>query len=223
MISKFITNDNSLFFEETMKQIKPRKRPQQKRSRDTVDTILNATAQVLIREGYDQTSTNKIAVEAGVSIGSLYHYFPNKEALVLALNRRLAEQELDLIRQTFVEVSNASLRDTIRKSVEVMVHMHRIAPELHRVLVEQVPRMGPLRKINEIDRQIIEMIREQLLRLKKELSPADAELMIFVVFNIVETLTHQAVLYQPQLLQGERLIDEISSLVELYLRKKMNL
>jgi AcrR family transcriptional regulator len=66
----------------------PRKLPQQGRSRETVDALLEATAQLLVRDGYDKASTNKIALKAGVSIGSLYQYFPSKEALVSELLER---------------------------------------------------------------------------------------------------------------------------------------
>jgi AcrR family transcriptional regulator len=66
----------------------PRKSASQKRSRVTVDTLLEATARVLVKQGYDRASTNRIAATAGVSIGSLYQYFPNKEALVAALVAR---------------------------------------------------------------------------------------------------------------------------------------
>ena len=66
----------------------PRKRPSQERSRATVDTILDATARVLIHAGFDGLTTNAVATKAGVSIGSLYQYFPNKEAMVSALIER---------------------------------------------------------------------------------------------------------------------------------------
>jgi AcrR family transcriptional regulator len=55
----------------------PRKLPAQPRSRETVQRILEATARVLIADGYDAASTNRIAAEAGVSPGSVYQYFPN--------------------------------------------------------------------------------------------------------------------------------------------------
>ena len=63
----------------------PRRRPRQARAQATVDAIIQATARVLVEDGYDRASTNRIAQAAGVSIGSLYQYFPSKEALVAAL------------------------------------------------------------------------------------------------------------------------------------------
>ena len=70
----------------------PRKRPRQARSKATVDTILAATARVLVKQGFDGLTTNAVAEAAGVSIGSLYQYFPNKEALVAALIERHVEE-----------------------------------------------------------------------------------------------------------------------------------
>ena len=64
----------------------PRKRPRQDRSKATVDSILDATARVLVRHGFDGLTSNAVAEIAGCSIGSLYQYFPNKEALVAALS-----------------------------------------------------------------------------------------------------------------------------------------
>jgi AcrR family transcriptional regulator len=61
---------------------KPRKSAAQERSRATVDALVEATARILVKEGFDKASTNRIAAVAGVSIGSLYQYFPSKEALV---------------------------------------------------------------------------------------------------------------------------------------------
>ena len=66
----------------------PRRRPRQARAQATVEAIVKATSRVLIEEGYDRASTNRIAHAAGVSIGSLYQYFPSKEALV-ACRRQL--------------------------------------------------------------------------------------------------------------------------------------
>src|SRR5256885_17137254 len=69
-------------------RLKPRRRPRQERSRETVEAIVEAAAQVFERHGYAAGTTNRIAERAGVSIGSLYQYFPNKDAIVAELARR---------------------------------------------------------------------------------------------------------------------------------------
>ena len=122
----------------------PRKSASQERSRATVEALLDATARVLTREGYDRASTNRIAATAGVSVGSLYQYFPNKEALVAALVARHNREMLDLLRGALKEVASLDLATAIAKLVRAAVDAHRVDPALHRVFDEQVPRMGQL-------------------------------------------------------------------------------
>jgi len=76
----------------------PRKTASQKRSRATVDVLIEATARILMKDGYDRASTNKIAAVAGVSIGSLYQYFPNKAAILFRLQSDEWRRTSDLLR-----------------------------------------------------------------------------------------------------------------------------
>jgi len=110
----------------------PRKSASQKRSRVTVETLLDATARVLTREGYDRASTNRIAARAGVSVGSLYQYFPNKEALVAALVARHNREMLQLLRDALREMGSRDLATVMRELVRAMVDAHLVDPALHR-------------------------------------------------------------------------------------------
>ena len=74
-----------------MPELKPRKLPRQTRSRASFDAILDGCARVLERGGYESLTTNHVAEVAGVGIGTLYDFFPNRESIVVAL----AEQRLD--------------------------------------------------------------------------------------------------------------------------------
>ena len=69
----------------TTKRLQPRKKPAQARSKVTIDAILTASIQVLLRNGLDKFTTTRVAERTGVSVGTLYQYFPNKEALLYAL------------------------------------------------------------------------------------------------------------------------------------------
>ena len=82
----------------------PRKWPSQERSRATVDALVEATARILVRESFDKASTNRIAEEAGVSIGSLYQYFPSKEALVAAVIDRHKQELMQVAREALAQV-----------------------------------------------------------------------------------------------------------------------
>ena len=89
----------------------PRKSPRQLRSQHTVETILQATARILATHGYAGTNTNLIAETAGVSVGSLYQYFPNKNALIAALHDRHDDQMLDVIDRVLDSNPAATLRE----------------------------------------------------------------------------------------------------------------
>ena len=83
---------------------KPRKAASQERSRATVDALVEATARILVKEGFDKASTNRIAEVAGVSVGSLYQYFPGKEALVAAVAERHQQQIMQTVQGEVAEV-----------------------------------------------------------------------------------------------------------------------
>src|SRR3954452_9973154 len=69
----------------TKTPVKPRRKPSQERSHQTVEAILEAAAQVFERHGYAAGTTNRIAERAGISIGSLYQYFPGRDAILIAI------------------------------------------------------------------------------------------------------------------------------------------
>ncbi len=113
------------------------KDPRQERARATVEAILEAAARILDRQGWGRFTTNAVAEVAGVSIGSLYQYFPNKLALVEAILRRHFDDVLSALR--FADVQ-ASRIERIKGLVSGMITAHSNHPSLHRVLLEEVPR-----------------------------------------------------------------------------------
>src|SRR6516165_8311485 len=131
-------------------QTNPRKLASQERSRATVEALIEATARVLIREGYDRASTNRIAELAGVSIGSLYQYFPSKEALVAAVIDRHTQEISEVTRNALVKAAARPIEVAAREFVSVAIDAHRVNPKLHGVLAEQVPRIGRLENVEAI-------------------------------------------------------------------------
>ncbi|MBX3186220.1 MAG: TetR family transcriptional regulator [Labilithrix sp.] len=196
----------------------PRKIASQDRSRATIDALLAATARILVKEGYDRASTNKIAEAAGVSIGSLYQYFPSKEALVAAVIERHTGEMMKVLRSAFARVAGLPLEEAARELVRVMIDAHKIEPRLHRVLVEQIPRVGSLERIESLDAEAVALVRAYLEAHRSEIDVVDLDVAAFVAVTSVEALTHVAVLRRPALLSDERFVDEVSGLVVRYLR-----
>jgi AcrR family transcriptional regulator len=198
----------------------PRKSASQERSRATVQALLDATARVLTREGYDRASTNRIAATAGVSVGSLYQYFPNKEALVAALVARHNREMLDLLREALKEVASLDLATAIAKLVRAAVDAHRVDPALHRVFDEQVPRMGQLAKIGALQGETFLLVRSYLEERRNEISVRDLDSTTSILVTTVEALTHQFVIHRPGAPERDRdrFIDEVTRLVVGYLQ-----
>lgn len=199
---------------------RPRKQAAQRRSRATVDALVEATARILVKEGFDKASTNHIAETAGVSIGSLYQYYPNKEALVVAVLERHHEALMRIVRATLADITSLPLHQGVRLLVAAAIEAHGVEPALHRVLSEQIPRLGRLAALDAYNREAHALTRRYLEGHRDELRIGDLEMATFVVATSIESLTHTAVLARPQAFddQGSRaLVDEISRLVLRYL------
>jgi AcrR family transcriptional regulator len=200
---------------------KPRKHASQERSRATVDALVEATARILVREGFDKASTNRIAEVAGVSVGSLYQYFPNKEALVVAVIDRHNQDVMRVVRGALAEIASLPVEKGVRRLVAAAVEAHRIDPRLHRVLAEQIPRTGRLENVEAFNRETYALFRTYLEGHGDEIRMVDLGLATFVCGTSIEALTHTAVLHSPEMLSDETvgtLVDETTRLVVGYLQ-----
>lgn len=196
-----------------------RKIPRQRRSTETVEAILTAAAHILEKEGFEAATTNRVAVKAGVSIGSLYQYFPNKASLVRALNDRHTNEILELLRRRFVEVKEAPLELAVEAIVRAMVEAHRVNPSLHRVLVNIVPSIGGLTETKVVEDAATALLARFLKARASDLRPLDFDLSAFMLVHAVEALTHAAVLERPELLKGDAFVNEASRMILGYLRE----
>jgi AcrR family transcriptional regulator len=197
----------------------PRKQASQARSRATVDAILEATARVLVHDGYDRASTNKVALAAGVSVGSLYQYFPNKEALVAALIERHQEEMAAVVRAALARIASSPLAVAAREVVELMLSAHAVDPKLHKVLVEQVPRVAGLERVHALEDEMLALTRAYLDAHRAELRDVDHEIAAFLVVIAIEAVTHAAVLLRPELLDKRRFVDEVTAMLVRYLER----
>jgi AcrR family transcriptional regulator len=176
-----------------------RRRPRQRRARQTVDAVLDAVVRVLKREGFDAITTNHIAEVAGVSIGSVYQYFPNKSAIFAALHRRHIEQIDRLIACTLVEHAASSVDDLVRALVEGMVDAHTVDPELFGLLQTEVPHRAE--GTRDFATRLHGAFRLALSARTREIGRGrDLDKIVFIVANMVEGLSHAATLHRPSAL-----------------------
>lgn len=201
---------------------KPRKKASQERSRATVEALVEATARILVRDGYDQTNTNKIADEAGISVGSLYQYFPNKEAIVATLLENHIDAMRMVVRTSLLRVADQSIADATRELVRVMLDAHQIEPKLHRVFAEQLSRVGSLDRLASVQNETIALVRSIFEARKAEIRVKNLDIAAWIVVTTVEALTHVAISgthsgTYTEVAKRQELVEEITDVVVSYL------
>ena len=122
--------------------LKGRKVPGQARSQETVGIILEASARILESDGLRGFNTNAIAERAGVSVGSLYQYFSNKDEIVLALIGSFEEALHDAVLRAVQGGRGQALKARLRLLVRALVRVHYRRPRLNRVLEAEEERLG---------------------------------------------------------------------------------
>lgn len=194
-----------------------RRRPQQRRACETFDSVLEAVIRILKREGSGAVTTNRIAEVAGVSIGSVYQYFPDKGAIFTALHERHMNQIDRIIQSTLVEHATASLEELMRALIEAMIESHVTDPELSELLLTEVPHRadGSREFAVRLHGAFLLAISSRRRELRKG---HDLDSVVFVVTHMVDTLSHAAVLGRPATLSLQAAKEEIVRAVLAYLR-----
>jgi AcrR family transcriptional regulator len=170
------------------RRLGPRKQPLQDRSRATVEAILRAAAELFAARGYARTNTNVVARRAGVSVGSLYQYFPNKDAILAGLLDRHLDLVDAVIQRGMTGLDNPAmpLRTAIRRMLGELRAMHDADPGLtHAVeaLVGQVPRLP-----DAFRERVAAHVRRlaQILERRPDVRRGNRSLMAELLFQIAE-------------------------------------
>ncbi len=198
--------------------VNPRKIPRQSRAQATVRAIVEATAQVLTQGGFEAMTTARVAERAGVSVGSLYQYYPNKQALAAAVVDHYGE----VFAARFAEAVAAGPDETLAEAVDALVatafENHPHDPRLHRILIEIAPRVGRADHRKTLSARIAMLIEQKLRRhagdLAADLDTAEAAAMLEAV---LETAAHRALEQHPAGLAAERLAAQCRRLIMAYL------
>jgi AcrR family transcriptional regulator len=178
-------------------RIAARKSPSQERSRRTVERILDAAARIFHEQGYAGATTNDVADEAGVSVGSLYQYFPNKDSLLVALTRRHIESTTVGLTHLLGQTSVASGFDTIlRQVVDFLVKQHDL-DDLHLLVMHQAPRTIEISvELERAKSQLVDLA-EQLL-VSRINDPQHRTLVARMVVATIDAGVHDVILRQPR-------------------------
>ncbi len=195
---------------------RPRKLPTQERSREMFEAILDAAARVFVELGYARATTNKIAAEAGISVGSLYQYFPSKDALAVELLRRYRAKLLAVVGDHLGRVGERGLEAVVRELVDALLRAEGIDPTLQRVLIEQVLRTSARAEVLGFEERLEEVVAERLRAGGTAHRDKDLRVAAFLVVRVVLAIVH-AVRVDRTELDTERLRDHVTRMIVRYL------
>jgi AcrR family transcriptional regulator len=193
---------------------RPRRKAKQERSRQTVQALLEAAARVLEVHGYAAATTNRIAECAGASVGTLYEYFPNKEAIYEALIELEIARLVAAVQRTDID-PGAPLHDTLRRVLLSAMAAIRHGPDFIRSL-EQVPGAVFRRHLAGARQSVIGFVRQLLEVRRQEVRVTDLDLAAFIVVSAAEGIG--ANVSEDRF--DDRLAEEVATLVTLYLTGK---
>jgi AcrR family transcriptional regulator len=191
----------------------PRKSPRQRRSRETVERILDAAARIFDERGYRGTTTNHVAELAGVSIGSLYQYFPNKDALLVAL----AERHLDAVAASFADrltalrVGAPPVDEVVRSLVDLTAERNETT-RLHAVIFTDCPRTPAL--AGRLDAFMDGLVGEVAHHLERTgTGGGDARLRARLLVSAADAAVHEVVLAVAPGPERRAAVDELVAVI----------
>ncbi len=183
---------------------------------------MEAAARVFSERGYAGGSTNWIAQTAGVSIGSLYEYFPNKDAILVSVaERHLARMMGDIERLLeAAQGEQPDLEALLRRFVLALLEVHERDPQLHHVVFAEAPHPPELHACVLQMEETLAHLLEALLRESREVALSDTDAAAHLVVQTAEALTHRFAHEGIHGLPRERFVDEVVSLLSGYLRRR---
>jgi AcrR family transcriptional regulator len=181
-----------------------------------VDAILEATARVLVAEGYDGASTNRIAQVAGVSVGTLYQYFPSKESLVAELIDRGADEMMGVLVTHLSALAGKPIEVVVPSVVrEVFSHFAKNA-QLNRILFEQWPRVGRLEKLHANEARAAQIIQMYLESNRDRVRPKNLAIASLILVHLTDGLVNIFTTLHPEAVINPQLADEMADMIARY-------
>lgn len=213
------------------KREKPRKTPVQARAKVTWNAILDAAAQVLIKRGYEKATTDRIAERAGVSIGSVYEYFPNKESIFAALVLRWNEQRWEVVQSLQGELQASALAEDpgaegepglaarVRAVVHARIAATRLNPQLNTALNREVPNHVTEQQDKRIYDEFIRVSVAALAEYSDELREGNLEFMASLMIYATHAVVDAIAAASPEMLASQEFEDELSLMMYRYIAK----
>ncbi len=192
--------------------------PVQQRSRQTIERLIAATAHVLIDDGYDAASTNRIAARAGVGIGSLYRYFTDKDELIDATVQRVYSQMERQTADAIVAAMARPIEDGVRDVLEAVTTALEAHAPLLRIVIDQVPHTGGTHTLGDVERRLSELGRAYLVHHLGPRQPDELAPLVFLATGTTMTTCLRIALDRPADIDRAAVLDHASRMINAWFR-----
>lgn len=189
------------------------KNPTQERSRQTVATILESCAQLMVQESFYEITTDKIAKAAGVSIGSLYQFFGNKESVVLALIKKINSEDKLAIIDRVKTLGTLPSEQRILGIVKIIIEIMTSKPELRQKVQSIQNYLVDAQYASEVNSFYVSLFKQEV----PTLAGRDMEKVVYILVNLCFGLINSIGIEKPQFAQDKGLVEEIMILISKYL------
>ena len=193
-----------------------RKRPQQQRSREMVRALIDATAQVIQQQGLDNTTTARIAEVAGVSVGSLYQYFGDKDGLIEALMESLAE-DIGVGLKRLPITDNVDINAMVSSAIRFGFAVLHSRDGLYLELVRNWHRLPTNRVVEVLQQHFMDLARMYFLRHYRDYPIPILEVRVFSVTNSVLFTLVRYISQHGGMIRESELADELTRMVASYI------
>jgi AcrR family transcriptional regulator len=194
-----------------------RRKPRQARAIDTVETIFEAAARILQSEGRAGFNTNRVAEVAGISIGTLYSYFPDKDAILLAMARRENQAVGDAVAKALTDELETSDELPVRLAVRALIKGYGRRNKARRILMEALIASGGSDEIAEPVRAIAALIAARQTSLLPANARALSPIALFVLTRAVDSVVRAATYEDAKFIGSREFEDELTRMVMAYL------
>lgn len=196
-------------------ELQPRRIPRQDRAKQTVAAILDATAELLDDEGPENLTTERVAERSGVNIATLYHYFPNKLALLHALAQQFADQQQERLDAVYRGRHDRDWRETVDLLFNVGFEFNRSVKGAL-AAARAMQSHASLREIDlQRDARQSEFVAQVLTELGIEGSPDELQTRALVLLQMAGNAMNAALMWYPE--RADAVIDEAKVMMKQYL------
>lgn len=196
-------------------QFSERKSPKQARSKNIVDAVMESSAHIFANLGYEKTTTNRIAEKAGISIGSLYQYFPNKDSIFAKIIEKTLSEHRIIIIDELKKRKSESLPQVIDAIISLLVDVFIDKKKFLQLLFVHIPRLEKTRDLLFNRNAVVQDLKAHILEFhNEEIQVENLEETMFVITNAIMGVVYTAILSDETLISPTNLKDQLALMVK---------